>query len=152
MTSNKEIPIVKSIMDYIGRWMALKFLERKEAEKYHNNELIERAYSEGTMSGTGVMPTIRNKVSLGDLQVKTLEEKSENNEGNLIAVLEKSKVKPVKKAVAVAVSAGAINQTFSAPVTFQAEDATFCNSDGSMMIRNGSCHKCPTCGETSGCS
>lgn len=152
MTSNKEIPIVKSIMDYIGRWMALKFLPRKDAEKYHNNELVERAYSEGTMSEAGIMPGIRNKVTIGELEVKTLEKKSNNNEGDLIAALEKVKAKPVKKAAAVAVAAGSSAQTFTAPVTFQAEDATFCTSDGSMMIRNGSCHKCPTCGETSGCS
>ncbi len=32
------------------------------------------------------------------------------------------------------------------------EDAEICAECGSVMIRNGSCYKCPSCGATSGCS
>jgi ribonucleoside-diphosphate reductase alpha chain len=32
------------------------------------------------------------------------------------------------------------------------EDAPPCPSCGSLMVRNGSCHRCLTCGSTSGCS
>lgn len=49
MTQNPEIPMVKSIMDYLGRWLALKFLSREEAKKYHNEELVDRAYENGTL-------------------------------------------------------------------------------------------------------
>ncbi len=31
-------------------------------------------------------------------------------------------------------------------------DAPACNQCGSLMVRNGSCHCCTTCGSTSGCS
>lgn len=31
-------------------------------------------------------------------------------------------------------------------------DTPPCHSCGSLMVRNGACHKCPNCGETSGCS
>ena len=148
MTSNKEIPIVKSIMDYIGRWLALKFLARDQAERYHNADLVERAYSEGTMSGRGILPTMRSKVMVGE--ITSLKDASGNNEEELIKVLEKAKTKPLKKAVAVAMSAS--NQTHAAPVTFQSGDAPLCFVDGSIMIRNGSCYKCASCGETSGCS
>ncbi len=34
-TNNKEIPMVKSVMDYIFRWLALKFLPREEASEFH---------------------------------------------------------------------------------------------------------------------
>jgi ribonucleoside-diphosphate reductase alpha chain len=47
MTGNRDIPMVKSIMDYIGRWVALKFLPRETAKKYHNADLVDRAYNEG---------------------------------------------------------------------------------------------------------
>ncbi len=50
MTTNREIPMVKSLMDYLGRWLALKFLTKEKAMKYHNRELVEKAYSEGTKS------------------------------------------------------------------------------------------------------
>src|SRR5690606_16377130 len=48
MTGNRDIPMVKSIMDYIGRWLALKFLPKETAKKYHNADLVDRAYEEGT--------------------------------------------------------------------------------------------------------
>src|SRR3989338_8057016 len=50
MTSNKEIPIVTSIMDYLARWLALKFLTKDKAKKFHNSDLVDKAYSEGTKS------------------------------------------------------------------------------------------------------
>ena len=50
MTMNREIPMVKSLMDYLGRWLALKFLTKEKAIRYHNKELVEKAYSEGTKS------------------------------------------------------------------------------------------------------
>src|SRR5690606_9895700 len=48
MTSNREIPMAKSIIDYIGRWLALKFLDIETAKLYHNEELVEKAYREGS--------------------------------------------------------------------------------------------------------
>ncbi|MCO4760896.1 MAG: vitamin B12-dependent ribonucleotide reductase [Myxococcales bacterium] len=38
-------------------------------------------------------------------------------------------------------------------VTYKADlDTPPCHTCGSLMVRNGACHKCPNCGETSGCS
>jgi ribonucleoside-diphosphate reductase alpha chain len=34
----------------------------------------------------------------------------------------------------------------------QMEDAPPCLNSGSLMVRNGSCYRCVTCGSTSGCS
>jgi ribonucleoside-diphosphate reductase alpha chain len=34
----------------------------------------------------------------------------------------------------------------------QMADAPACQTCGSLMVRNGSCHRCLTCGSTSGCS
>src|SRR5262249_28593356 len=31
-------------------------------------------------------------------------------------------------------------------------DAPPCHECGTLMVRNGACHKCPNCGSTSGCS
>jgi ribonucleoside-diphosphate reductase alpha chain len=36
--------------------------------------------------------------------------------------------------------------------SYQLGDAPLCVTCGSLMVRNGSCHKCANCGGTSGCS
>jgi ribonucleoside-diphosphate reductase alpha chain len=140
MTSNNEIPMVKSIMDYIGRWLALKFLSREDAAKYHNSDLIERAYTTGTMSAGGIMPFIKNTIILSGPKLKNAETGAEKP----VKIYEKAKV----KAVAVNSKGGA----YTTPQAFQNEDAPMCHNCGSVMIRNGSCYKCLDCGETSGCS
>ena len=43
--------------------------------------------------------------------------------------------------------------TTEAPYYFRLqEDAPPCADCGILMIRNGTCYKCPNCGATSGCS
>ncbi|MFH0820309.1 MAG: adenosylcobalamin-dependent ribonucleoside-diphosphate reductase [Candidatus Peregrinibacteria bacterium] len=150
MTANPEIPMVKSMMDYIGRWLAVKFLSKEDAKKYHNSELIERAYAQGTMSKNGVLPSIRTStITLSEPKVK------EDQEKGLIEALEKSKVAtqsikaPLKKT---AVAIGSASQIHGTPQAFHNEDAPMCHNCGSVMLRNGSCYKCLDCGETSGCS
>ncbi len=145
MTNNREIPIAKSLMDYIGRWLAVKFLVREEAKKYHNGDLVERAYNEGTMFKRSQLLTAKqNMVNIGELKNKD----ESANEGKLIEVLEKAKVKPSVKVAAVGSTVG----VHTAPAAFQNEDAPMCTTCGSVMVRNGSCYKCLDCGETSGCS
>jgi ribonucleoside-diphosphate reductase alpha chain len=39
-----------------------------------------------------------------------------------------------------------------APVIFDTADSPACTECGSIMVRNGSCYKCINCGATSGCS
>ena len=145
MTSNKEIPMVKSIMDYMGRWLALKFLDIDTAKKYHNGMLIDKAYNEGTMSSKGTLPNIRKVISINNMESNN--EESSNVELRLIEALEKNKVKEKKVAVAV----GSF-KTHGTPQACQNDDAPMCHNCGAAMIRNGTCYKCLDCGETSGCS
>jgi len=52
-----------------------------------------------------------------------------------------------------ATATGAATGSHAAPVTYKTDlDTPPCHSCGSLMVRNGACHKCPNCGETSGCS
>ena len=146
MTSNREIPMAKSLMDYIGRWLAIKFLPKEDAKKYHNSDLVERAYSEGGTMFHKSNPQTSSQVNLGELKAKS---QDLSDEGKLIKVLESVKATPVKKAVAVG---AAENTTFTMPAAFKTDNVHMCSTCGAMMIQNGSCFKCLDCGETSGCS
>lgn len=124
MTANKNIPLVKSIVDYIGRYLALKFLPKEIAKKYHNEELIERAYAETNPehlqklpAELPIGPTPREHLSLSP----RTKEQLEKAQTNMVLALNN-------------------------------EDAPICGTCGIVMVRNGSCYKCLECGETSGCS
>ena len=148
MTSNKEIPMVKSIMDYLGRWLALKFLDIETAKKYHNAQLVDKAYKDGTMSNKGALPNM-HRITLSEPQVKTAAT-SGDIENKLIEVLEKTKMRePKMAAVTASISSYSLH---GIPKAFQNDDAPMCSNCGATMIRNGTCYKCLDCGETSGCS
>jgi len=111
-TNNPNIPMAKSILDYIFRWLELKFVLPKE------NATTE-ADSSAEAMGTKAMA------------------------GKMIA--------PDPVAFSKPAPARAGRQTTQ--VAFQVEsDAPPCPTCGDIMVRSGSCHKCISCGTTSGCS
>jgi ribonucleoside-diphosphate reductase alpha chain len=123
LTKNPEIRFAKSIVDYIFRWLATKFLS-PEAQ-YHAGVNIEapgdgegvRGKGEGGRAGLG--SRTQSSVSVSDVG----------------AGFSRPDPKP----------------TSFAAIQNQ-EDAPPCSTCGSIMIRSGSCYKCTNCGTTSGCA
>jgi len=114
-SQNPEIGFAKSIMDYIFRWLHLRFLTGQQQSLF---EHLRPRPSGLPASGT----------SVGDLNGSSSEPR------NL-----KMETGPVHAADALA---GMIDLG----------DAPSCHVCGSIMVRNGSCYKCMSCGSTSGCS
>ncbi|MEK7218543.1 MAG: hypothetical protein AAB728_03715, partial [Patescibacteria group bacterium] len=138
MTANKEIPMVKSIMDYLGRWLALKFLTKAKAKKFHNAELVDRAYAEGSMSKSAFamrLPVVDEGMHTETRDLGTIvEEKTSKEIADVVSKVEASEGQAVH-------------------AKLQGFTGTMCSGCGSMrMKRNGSCEVCLDCGATSGCS
>ncbi len=145
LTTNKEIPLVKSLMDYMGRWLALKFLSKDKAKQFHNGELVEKAYAEGTKSKEAF--AMRLPVVDEGSPVLALEP-SFHEEHPASAVTDASEEEEVghealpKKASSKLDTAR--RQGFTGSV---------CGACGSLRMKaNGSCEVCLDCGGTSGCS
>src|SRR5207247_812045 len=100
-TGNPEIPYAKSIVDYIFRWLASKYLTTEDQVRMgiHVQEADAAALAEN------MGPNRTEVAPLNDLKSM-----------------------------------------------YVLDDAPSCAACGSIMVRNGSCYKCPNCGETSGCS
>jgi ribonucleoside-diphosphate reductase alpha chain len=114
-TNNPNIPMAKSILDYIFRWLELKFVLPKEAA------------------------------------AAVAENESDNIEPLKAAA--KSSVKTAPDPMAFSKPAPAKVGRHTTQVAFQVEsDAPPCSTCGDIMVRSGSCHKCISCGTTSGCS
>ncbi|PYV64579.1 MAG: vitamin B12-dependent ribonucleotide reductase, partial [Acidobacteria bacterium] len=108
-TNNTEIGFAKSIMDYIFRWLQLRFLTGQQQLLFEN--LRPRPAALGPQpEDVGRTP---------------------------------SPAMPATNSVHAADALSSIIDLGDAPT------CSFC---GSIMVRNGSCYKCMSCGSTSGCS
>ena len=111
-SGNPEIGFAKSIMDYIFRWLQLRFLTGQQQFLFENF----RPRPTGSLpEGTGI----------GDLNGSAEPRNPKLETGH------------VGDALASMIDLG---------------DAPSCSVCGSIMVRNGSCYKCMSCGSTSGCS
>jgi ribonucleoside-diphosphate reductase alpha chain len=121
-TNNPQVPYAKSIMDYIFRYLASRFLSREEAEQ------VGVQVGEKPLGAPGPAPSIRG---VGPLRSIESESGPGPEEGPASAR------GPARE--------GAL-------VDIEDRDAPVCFDCGSLMVRNGSCYKCLNCGSTSGCS
>jgi ribonucleoside-diphosphate reductase alpha chain len=122
-TNNPDIGFAKSIMDYIFRWLQLRFLTGQQQLLFEN---LRPKLSAGDVGGFGVGRA--PSPAEGDLgSLPTTDDARRATSGKVHAA----------DALAEMVDLG---------------DAPSCHVCGSIMVRNGSCYKCMSCGSTSGCS
>jgi len=113
-TGNQEIPIATSIMDYLFRWLAIRF--PSDGPSIYERHPAARA----TQLDLPKIPLLSKDF------VET---------------------KAGTPAISVEVVEPARDRAW-----VQETDAPPCHECGTLMVRNGACHKCPNCGSTSGCS
>ncbi|TSC79023.1 MAG: ribonucleoside-diphosphate reductase alpha chain [Candidatus Peregrinibacteria bacterium Gr01-1014_25] len=136
-TANEEIPMAKSFMDYLGRWLALKFLTKEKAKQFHNAELVEKAYATGTKSKDAFA-----------MRLPVLDEGAQVPTDFLVRTEEKT-----AHEVEEASSKVATVTTKREQAKLQGYTGSICGACGSVKVkRNGSCEVCIDCGATSGCS
>jgi ribonucleoside-diphosphate reductase alpha chain len=123
MTKNADVRFAKSIVDYIFRWMASKFLSHEA--QYHagvnNRDEAHEAPAPPFDSAQG----------------KT--------------AVPAPKAGPATTAT-VSSTGVIVPQTSMFTTIKNQEDAPPCTTCGSIMVRSGACYKCSNCGTTSGCA
>jgi ribonucleoside-diphosphate reductase alpha chain len=124
-TKNPEIPMTKSIMDYIFKWLATKFLD-KESQAHAGVIVREDAAPVAPKPIPNVAPLTKEDATF----VTSLATPS---------------------VIAAPKDADGPNTRNTATFRYQ-QDAPSCSDCGSIMVRNGACYKCLNCGSTSGCS
>ncbi len=158
-TGNSEIPIAKSIVDYVFRWLGSRFLGG-EAQAVLG--LVD--------GGSTAVPAPASPLAFGSLSAAAGGAPAEASSGPASSAAAPATLpgsgaaeRPAsagsspngqstgggigKAASAFAASLGADRTAFKIQ-----EDAPSCADCGSIMVRNGSCYKCLNCGSTSGCS
>ncbi|MEA2697294.1 MAG: ribonucleoside-diphosphate reductase alpha chain [Myxococcales bacterium] len=125
-TENPEIPRASSIMDYLFRWLGAKFVKRDTGEGMEA-PAVEASAEVARVGEVVAAAKVISKVEVIDA-TKASGHANGNGHGPAKAI-------------------GNGNYSFIART-----DAPTCPECGSIMIPNGSCHKCVNCGTTSGCS
>jgi ribonucleoside-diphosphate reductase alpha chain len=126
-TKNKEIPIAKSIVDYIFRWMASHFLPVEEQDEAG---IIRR---EPAPAEPAKAPADNAKPAASQTELKVIAQPTTNGNGG--------------SGVQAGRAQGAIQK-----IAFINTDAPACPDCGAITVRSGSCYKCLNCGATTGCS
>ncbi len=144
-TKNPEIPMAKSIMDYLFKWLAIKFLTREAQE--HAGVILRDDAATATYEAASA-PKVSN-VTTPTASDLSFIDKVTTATPPPVTVSDSSKVvgfvMPAKNAD------GANPGNKSGTFLYQ-QDAPSCSDCGEIMVRNGACYKCLNCGSTSGCS
>ncbi len=133
MTDDPDIRFATSIMDYLFRRLAIEYLsadERAELSIYTINERMQPTLP-------GVDETVVETSTGSEI---VADPKSVPSADDLAGQMELGTVVPTP-----------LDNTPAAGV-IRDVDAPMCMQCGVTMIRAGSCHACPSCGSTSGCS
>ena len=141
-TNNKQIPIAKSMMDYIFRYLAIKFLDKEV--KTADPEAVDpnqAAAGEADRSGPA------SDTSQGELDFGTMDESTADPNSELIGDTVEAFM---ESTTATTEQREEVKQ--EAQRTYQNQsDAPPCSECGSITVRNGSCYRCPNCGASTGC-
>ncbi|MBI2781290.1 MAG: vitamin B12-dependent ribonucleotide reductase [Chloroflexi bacterium] len=178
-TGNSEIPIAKSIVDYIFRWLGSRFLsdDDKATLGLIDRSAVGDAPAAGSI-GFGANPAPVATRPAPAPVIEPAKPAADEPKATALAVEPAPKAERVELGYLATVGAsnghsnghanGHANGNGSAKTTngggitlnlggtkvaFATQaDAPSCMDCGSIMVRNGSCYKCLNCGSTSGCS
>jgi len=139
-TRNQDIPIAKSITDYIFRWLGIKFLPREQRTP-------TPAEMEADGRAADVKPADEGLDSVEAKDVSDdVEAGPDTSDEEQITVAQG--VEGLRRAAGALYSREAQEREIS---RYQA-DAPPCPVCGAITVRSGACYKCANCGATTGCS
>jgi ribonucleoside-diphosphate reductase alpha chain len=134
-TKNQEIPIAKSLVDYIFRWLASKFLDLDEQEAVG---IIKREVSPPAAPAAPAAEASAPQAAppTGKANAKAEPIPAPTRQPQEIKLVVKNPI-----------SDGSQRLTFVVD-----RDAPACADCGAITVRSGACYKCMNCGATTGCS
>ncbi len=149
-TGNEHIGYAKSIMDYIFRWLQLRFLSGQQLNLF-----------------AGMMPALPASASVlsgdeGDAKDPRFAPDQHNPtrgmgahgapQGGIAPEPGDLNSKPQSLNSPEIADRGVYHAADAMRSMYDMGDAPSCHTCGAIMVRNGSCYRCMSCGSTSGCS
>jgi ribonucleoside-diphosphate reductase alpha chain len=141
-TGNPEIPIAKSIMDYIFRWLELRFVTGRQYPLF--KDMVLPPMGAGALSS---QPSEAEALSSQPSAFSQTSGETTPPQGGVA-----SSQKPAASGSPSLVDRGLYHSADALKEFVDLGDAPSCHVCGAIMTRNGSCYRCMSCGSTSGCS
>ncbi|HCT45995.1 MAG TPA: vitamin B12-dependent ribonucleotide reductase, partial [Phycisphaerales bacterium] len=153
MTTNRDIPFAKSLVDYIFRWLGMEFIEG-----YRDANAPKRPESSETPSSANV---VTRRITGGEVEAKPapreearVERVTLRDERHTEAHVSETAIETGKN-TRVTVTETHTQTSASATLSKALEssgDAPPCDVCGTITVRSGTCYKCLNCGNSLGCS
>jgi ribonucleoside-diphosphate reductase alpha chain len=168
MTSNRDIPFAKSLIDYIFCWLGCQFIpgyadkntpNRAPAAENKNTttarEVVEKTKDLAkkiaeVKAEVKVKPDAINKKAAPSASKQTKKPVPQSLTDRISNPV--NRVTNLVSSVVTEESDAKIMQQFSSQFAHFPDDAPACDICGSITVRNGTCYKCYNCGNSMGCS
>jgi ribonucleoside-diphosphate reductase alpha chain len=161
-TGNEQIGYAKSLMDYIFRWLHLRFLSGQQLTLFAGlapqapqlpaspTILAESDEEEASISSKDQLTKLAEEVAKRLNQVSS----SHGAGGGGIAPEAQTYNAPSAGGAEMPnlKDRGIFHPSEAMRDMYEMGDAPSCPTCGAIMVRNGSCYRCMSCGSTSGCS
>jgi ribonucleoside-diphosphate reductase alpha chain len=162
-TGNPQIGYAKSLMDYIFKWLNLRFLSGAQLSLFASLT----PHTEQLPAPPTMIPETEAEEIAAIEKSKLAEQTARRlNQANSFAVgssgASGSGIAPAPQGTPSYDADASSGQTMADRGIFHAADAMrsmyemgdapSCSTCGAIMVRNGSCYRCMSCGSTSGCS
>jgi ribonucleoside-diphosphate reductase alpha chain len=169
-TGNEQIGYAKSLMDYIFRWLNLRFLSGEQLTLFAG--LAPQAAP--LPASPTILPDTESEIEgisqgqltkLAEEVARQLRQGSGHAGGGMGSTLAPSSIAPetsVNQPVLPGLAPdkhglnlqdrGIYHAADAMRDMYEMGDAPSCSTCGAIMVRNGSCYRCMSCGSTSGCS
>jgi ribonucleoside-diphosphate reductase alpha chain len=155
-TGNEQIGYAKSLMDYIFRWLNLRFLSGEQLTLFAGlaPQAAPLPETPTILPDNEPEPADHNQLS------KLAEEMSRRMYTGMGSTSAPGSSIPPETTSSDATSSsgpalqdrGLFHAADAMRGMYEMGDAPSCSTCGAIMVRNGSCYRCMSCGSTSGCS
>jgi len=157
-TGNEQIGYAKSLMDYIFRWLNLRFLSGTQLTLFAGlgAKAPELPASPSILSDPDVEedPAAQNQLArMAEEMARRINQVSSHSGGGIAP---EAHPRPSPSASPThgpdIIDRGIYHPSEGLAGMYVMGDAPSCSFCGAIMVRNGSCYRCMSCGSTSGCS
>jgi ribonucleoside-diphosphate reductase alpha chain len=161
-TTNPDIRIAKSVIDYIFRWMGIRFLEgyreqnsaigKAPPSMEDDDDASARMPAATKASGPSVGQGSTATAVAARNEAKVANGSSHGGNGHANGAAKKPEIEPTLRIDGNGGEpAGSVASQRDQFARFQL-DAPSCDNCGAITVRNGNCYLCHNCGNSMGCS